>query len=389
MRLPIKREWFEAICYGEKRVEFREASQYWRSRLLGKAALDVRLENGVGDAAPPSRSCGGRYAAGPRPRPGRRRGPRRAVARDDVARAVARAPRDAAASRPSKFTKIRMHAAPSAKRAAKAARGSGSRDGAAVCECITAVEWDARVDAILCGRAAPRTGKGSSTRGPMGAPPKLSRAPLVRAPGESDDDARSRFRREKCIGVECDGDCLNRNMEIECDPATCPMGDKCQNRCFAAKLGSKVSVEKAGRCGRGLFAREPIPEGAFVVEALGELISEEEAQERSRRARQRRRALLHARGVGRGDQGARHRRDAQGQRVPLGEPQLRPELPPREVALREPGPLRHLRPAVHQAGRGAAYDYRWASFERCYCGAANCVGVMDGVKKNPVGAAAR
>ncbi|KAH8093611.1 ubiquitin-protein transferase [Aureococcus anophagefferens] len=39
-QLPIKREWFEAICYGKKRVEFREASQYWRSRLLGKAALN-------------------------------------------------------------------------------------------------------------------------------------------------------------------------------------------------------------------------------------------------------------------------------------------------------------------------------------------------------------
>ncbi|KAH8049896.1 ubiquitin-protein transferase [Aureococcus anophagefferens] len=50
--LPIKREWFEAICYGKKRVEFREASQYWRSRLLGKAALNVRLVNGRGDAAP-------------------------------------------------------------------------------------------------------------------------------------------------------------------------------------------------------------------------------------------------------------------------------------------------------------------------------------------------
>ena len=51
-QLPIKREWFEAICYGKKRVEFREASQYWRSRLLGKAALNVRLVNGRGDAAP-------------------------------------------------------------------------------------------------------------------------------------------------------------------------------------------------------------------------------------------------------------------------------------------------------------------------------------------------
>ena len=50
--LPIKREWFEKICYGRKRVEFREASPYWRSRLLGKRSLNVRLVNGRGADAP-------------------------------------------------------------------------------------------------------------------------------------------------------------------------------------------------------------------------------------------------------------------------------------------------------------------------------------------------
>ncbi|KAH8044252.1 SET domain-containing protein [Aureococcus anophagefferens] len=154
---------------------------------------------------------------------------------------------------PPKYTKIsRMHAAPSAKRAAKEARGSASRDagdGAAVCECLTAAEWNSCATPILCGEAAPLTGNGSSSRGPMGAPPQLSRAPL-----------------------------------IECNPATCPMGDKCQNRCFAAKLGSKVSVEKADQCGWGL-RRRAHRQAPFVVEALGELISEEEAQERLATAR--------------------------------------------------------------------------------------------------------
>ncbi|EGB07437.1 SET domain-containing protein [Aureococcus anophagefferens] len=224
----------------------------------------------------------------------------------------------------------------------------------------------------------------------MGAPPKLSRAPLVRAPGESDDDAHARFRREKCIGVECDGDCLNRNMEIECDPATCPMGDKCQNRCFAARLGSKVSVEKAGRCGRGLFAREPIPEGAFVVEALGELISEEEAQERLATARANgdehyymlaasdaatKGLVIDATRKGNEFRWANHSCDPS---CRLEKWRCGSQDRYGIVALRSIKP-----------GEELTYDYRWASFERCYCGAANCVGVMDGVKKNPVGAAAR
>lgn len=35
------------------------------------------------------------------------------------------------------------------------------------------------------------------------------------------------------------------------------------------------------------------------------------------------------------------------------------------------------------------YNYRWTSFDRCCCGAATCVGVMNSVKKNRLGAAAR
>ncbi|KAH8058441.1 SET domain-containing protein [Aureococcus anophagefferens] len=187
------------------------------------------------------------------------------------------------------------------------ARGSASRDaGDAVCECLTAVEWNSYVDAILCGEAAPRTGNGSSSRGPMGAPPQLSRAPLVRAAGESDDGAA--FRRE-----------------IECHPATCPMGDKCQNRCFAAKLGSKVSVEKADQCGWGLFAGEPIAKRACDPSCR---------LEKWRCGSQDRYGIF---------------------------------------------ALRSVKP-----GEQLTFDYRWASFERCYCARANCVGVMGGVKKNPV-----
>ncbi|KAH8055795.1 SET domain-containing protein [Aureococcus anophagefferens] len=312
----------------------------------------------------------------------------------EVAAAAAASSAKGGSRAPPKYTKIsRMHAAPSAKRAAKEARGSASRDagdGAAVCECLTAVEWNSYVDAILCGEAAPRTGNGSSSRGPMGAPPQLSRAPLVRAPGESDDDARARFRREKCVGVECDGDCLNRNLQIECNPATCPMGDKCQNRCFAAKLGSKVSVEKADQCGWGLFAGEPIAKRAFVVEALGELISEEEAQER----------LATARANGDEDYYMLAASDAATKGLVIDATRKGNEArfanhscdPSCRLEKWRCGSqdrygifaLRSVKP-----GEQLTYDYRWASFERCYCGAANCVGVMDGVKKNPVGAAAR
>ena len=51
-RLPMKREWFDAIVSGRKRVEFRANSNYWRSRLLKKSLQYVRLQVGYANTAP-------------------------------------------------------------------------------------------------------------------------------------------------------------------------------------------------------------------------------------------------------------------------------------------------------------------------------------------------
>merc|ERR1740138_1202302 len=51
--LPIKRLWFEKIASGEKRVEFREASPFWRGRLLERTGVQrVRFINGRSVDAP-------------------------------------------------------------------------------------------------------------------------------------------------------------------------------------------------------------------------------------------------------------------------------------------------------------------------------------------------
>mmetsp|Transcript_106698 Transcript_106698/g.166632 ORF Transcript_106698/g.166632 Transcript_106698/m.166632 type:complete len:201 (-) Transcript_106698:29-631(-) len=51
--LPIKRLWFERIAYGSKRIEFRDASPFWRGRLLGRSGLQrVRFLNGRSVDAP-------------------------------------------------------------------------------------------------------------------------------------------------------------------------------------------------------------------------------------------------------------------------------------------------------------------------------------------------
>lgn len=40
LTLPIKQEWFDMICRGEKREEYREATEYYRTRINSAIAAD-------------------------------------------------------------------------------------------------------------------------------------------------------------------------------------------------------------------------------------------------------------------------------------------------------------------------------------------------------------
>lgn len=40
LTLPIKQEWFDMICRGEKREEYREATEYYQTRINSAIATD-------------------------------------------------------------------------------------------------------------------------------------------------------------------------------------------------------------------------------------------------------------------------------------------------------------------------------------------------------------
>ena len=42
LTLPIKQEWFDMICRGEKREEYREVTEYWRKRIDSARTLDYK-----------------------------------------------------------------------------------------------------------------------------------------------------------------------------------------------------------------------------------------------------------------------------------------------------------------------------------------------------------
>ncbi|XP_053680641.1 histone-lysine N-methyltransferase ash1 [Anopheles nili] len=81
----------------------------------------------------------------------------------------------------------------------------------------------------------------------------------------------------------CQDDCLNRMVYTECVPEHCPCGDRCRNTSiqrheYAPGLERFMTEEK----GWGIRSRESIPKGSFIMEYLGEVVTEREFKERMR-----------------------------------------------------------------------------------------------------------
>lgn len=77
-----------------------------------------------------------------------------------------------------------------------------------------------------------------------------------------------------------DSECLNRILMVECDPNTCPAGDKCENQCFEKRIYPALAPHFTNGRGWGLKALENIKKGTFVIEYVGEVIDDEEYQRR-------------------------------------------------------------------------------------------------------------
>ncbi|KAL4591664.1 hypothetical protein LXL04_004634 [Taraxacum kok-saghyz] len=61
--------------------------------------------------------------------------------------------------------------------------------------------------------------------------------------------------------MECQDECLNRMLNIECVKGTCPCGDFCSNQQFQKCKYSKLKCFPCGKKGFGLHLKEDIPKG--------------------------------------------------------------------------------------------------------------------------------
>ncbi|XP_055308486.1 histone-lysine N-methyltransferase NSD3-like, partial [Sitodiplosis mosellana] len=82
-----------------------------------------------------------------------------------------------------------------------------------------------------------------------------------------------------------ENDCYNAMLNFECDPDLCPAKDKCQNQNFHRGEQFSFQVKMTKSKGWGLFAKEKIPAGKFIIEYMGEVIDSVEFDQRFNRAK--------------------------------------------------------------------------------------------------------
>lgn len=75
------------------------------------------------------------------------------------------------------------------------------------------------------------------------------------------------------ISIDCGPRCLNRLICTECEVKSCPVGTLCQNRRFQKQENKLVYPKPTETKGWGLFAKEFIRKGDFIIQYLGEIFS--------------------------------------------------------------------------------------------------------------------
>ncbi|XP_066274110.1 histone-lysine N-methyltransferase ASH1L-like isoform X3 [Branchiostoma lanceolatum] len=80
----------------------------------------------------------------------------------------------------------------------------------------------------------------------------------------------------------CQEDCLNRMSFMECSPNTCPCADQCANqRIQRHEWDQGLERINTKDRGYGVRSKTPIPQGNFILEYVGEVVSEQEFRRRT------------------------------------------------------------------------------------------------------------
>ena len=177
------------------------------------------------------------------------------------------------------------------------------------------------------------------------------------------------------------GDCFNRVVFVECVPKYCPCGEACGNQCFSKREYVRMELFRAGKKGYGIQAKEHVAPGRFVIEYIGEVINEEKYSERKAAYQADGRKHFYFMSLSNGEYLDAYKRGNMARffnhscdpNCEIQKWQVGGELCIGFFSIKE-----------IQPGEELTFDYNFERFSqqetpmKCYCGSANCRGIVGG-----------
>ncbi|KAK9817923.1 hypothetical protein WJX72_004317 [[Myrmecia] bisecta] len=199
---------------------------------------------------------------------------------------------------------------------------------------------------------------------------------------DEDDIMICQCRRTRDGSPGCGPDCLNRMLNIECVEDYCPCEEQCSNQMFSKRQYADLEKRRAGSKGFGLFTKQDLQAGAFIIEYIGEVLEEEEYMRRKEyyiAAGQRHYYFMN---VGNGEVIDACRKGALGRFINHS---CDPNCETQKWVVHGELAIGLFAQRDIKAGEELTFDYNFERYGdkpmRCLCGSASCRGFIGGTQE--------
>ena len=182
--------------------------------------------------------------------------------------------------------------------------------------------------------------------------------------------------------VPCGEGCINRELFQECSEVYCPHGSRCTNRRFQLKQYAPLDVLRAGRKGFGLFAKEDLPAGTFLIEYVGEVLEEEEYERRKQFYEKSHQRHYYFMNIGNGETVDATRKGGVGRFINHS---CEPNCETQKWTVNGEVTIGLFTKLDVAAGTELTFDYNFQRYGdkpvKCLCGAPSCRGIIGGERE--------
>lgn len=182
--------------------------------------------------------------------------------------------------------------------------------------------------------------------------------------------------------VPCGEGCINRELFQECSEVYCPHGSHCTNRRFQLKQYAPLDVLRAGKKGFGLFAKEDLSAGTFLIEYVGEVLEEEEYERRKQFYEKSHQRHYYFMNIGNGETVDATRKGGVGRFINHS---CEPNCETQKWTVNGEVTIGLFTKLDVAAGTELTFDYNFQRYGdkpvKCLCGAPSCRGIIGGERE--------